>query len=91
MQTSRIPALHSTSRKAVSDWFAAMGAASLLFHPDDDPASIIHVDSGQKFFTSGEVGELREIVQRMFEAQGDRVYELGLPAFHRALGITIEQ
>jgi len=91
MQTSRIPALRSTSRTGVSEWFEAMGAASLLFHPDDDPATIVHADSGRKFFSVTEVRELRGIVRSMFRAQGDRVYDLGLPAFHRALGIAIEQ
>jgi hypothetical protein len=91
MHMSRIPALRSTSRKGVSNWFEAMGAARLLFHPDDDPASIIHVDSGKKFFSATEVRELRGVVRNMFRAQGERVYELGLPAFHRALGITVEE
>ncbi len=91
MQKSRIPGLRSTTRKGVSEWFDAMGAADLLFHPDDDPASIVHIDSGRKYFNTAEVRELRRIVRRMFRTQGDRVYDLGLPAFHRALGITIEQ
>lgn len=91
MQTSRIPALRSTSRNGVSEWFEAMGTARLLFHPDDDPAEIVHADSGGKFFSGTEVRELRAIVRSMFRAQGDLVYELGLPAFHRALGITVEQ
>lgn len=90
MPVSRIPGLQSTSRKSVSAWFQAMGTAGLLFHPDDDPSTIVHVDSGKKFFSAVEVSELRRIVRSMFKAHGDRVYDLGLPAFHRSLGIQIQ-
>lgn len=88
MTHSRVPMLTRTNARGISDWFSAMAAAGLLFHPDDDPATIVRTDSGERTFTPDEVVEVRDIVERMFEAQGDRVYEIGFPVFRRSLGIT---
>jgi len=91
MKTSRVPTLRSTSKKDIAGWFSSMGSSGLLFHPDDDPGSIVHVETGKNLFTAGEIRSLRSVLRRMFKAQGERVYDLGLPAFHKALGIASQR
>lgn len=85
-QTSRIPQWADRSFDGMLRWFSEMSAQGLLFHPDDDPAEIICAASGARTFSDAEAAELRKTITRMFEQEGDRVYEAGLPIFRAALG-----
>lgn len=62
-----------------------MSSRGLLFHPDDDPADIIGNQSGLPLFTKAESKELRTILSKLFNAQGDAIYSIGLPVFRRAV------
>ena len=79
----RIPELKRPSLRQISIWFSEMSSRNLLFHPDDDPASIVHVKTGRRMFTRSEVNRLRATLAAMFEKQGDRVYEVAYPIFMR--------
>ena len=48
----------------------------LMFHPDDDPADIISPPHWTRTFSDTEAAELRAIVDRLFKALGDEVYEI---------------
>ena len=59
----------------------------LLFHPDDDPESIISISTGEKFFSHNEDIKIKEILSAMFRKFGDKVYEAAYPFFMQSLGI----
>lgn len=85
-QASRIPQWSDHGFDGMLLWFSEMSARGLLFHPDDDPADIIHVTSGERLFSDNEAHELRDTLSVMFKQEGDMVYEAGLPIFRAALG-----
>lgn len=84
---SRIPALPNTSFFAMTRWFNKMYLAGLLYHPDEPAQAIINIASGQPSFTPEECVELNKAVGLMFASHGDRVYQVGLQYFHKAMGI----
>ena len=47
---SRIPKLHDTTFDGALLWFSEMQCSRLLFHPEDDPADIVHISSGERMF-----------------------------------------
>lgn len=87
---SRIPDYEDTEA-SMQQWFEAMRASDLMFHPDDDPGDIIdtHNRNGGPLFTDTEAAQIRGILVRMFEQHGDHVYEVACPvvmnAFHAGL------
>lgn len=83
----RIPALPNKSFFAMSRWFYKMYTAGLLYHPDEPAESIIDIASGAPTFTPAECVELNKAVELMFDQHGDKVYEVGLRYFHKAMGI----
>jgi hypothetical protein len=76
---SRIPALQEQTFAAAQQWFATMQKAELLFHPDDDPQDIVTVATNKPVFTAIEATEVRAIMEQLFEALGDDVYEACYP------------
>lgn len=87
---SRIPALPNKSFFAMNRWFNKMYHAGLLYHPDEPAEAIISTASGQPTFTSEECVELNKAVGLMFANHGDKVYQVGLQYFHKAMGIKPE-
>lgn len=69
---SRIPKYEG--RGEILSWLSGMAAAQLLFHPDDDPATIL-TDDGEKLFTKVEIRQLRAQIPRIKEHWGDDIYE----------------
>ena len=51
---SRIPELNAVSFDSALQWFAEMQCRGLLFHPDDDPADIVVIQSGERMFQNRE-------------------------------------
>lgn len=86
----RIPALPNKSFFAMNRWFYQMHLAGLLYHPDDPAETIINLANGQPTFTAEECGELNQAVDFMFDLHGDKVYDVGLHYFHKAMGIKPE-
>lgn len=86
----RIPTLPGTSFFAMNRWFNKMYLAGLLYHPDEPAEAIISISSGQPTFTPEECVELNKAVDLMFASHGDKVYQVGLQYFHKAMGIKPE-
>ena len=87
---SRIPEFPGKSTFAMTRWFNKMYLAGLLFHPDEPAEDIVDIDSGKATFTPAECVALNMAVAFMFEKHGDKVYEVGVRYFHKAIGFTPE-
>lgn len=87
---SRIPELNVVSFDGALQWFAEMQCRGLLFHPDDDPADIIVIQSGERMFNDREIQETRLVLDTLFAALGDDVYEAAYPITMNACGIRLD-
>jgi hypothetical protein len=88
---SRIPKLRDTTFDGALVWFSEMQCSNLLFHPEDDPADIIRISSGEHLFSKNEVKELRFLLNELDEAVGhDKVIEAAYPIFMNACGIQLD-
>lgn len=87
---SRIPELNVVSFDGALQWFAEMQCRGLLFHPDDDPADIIVIQSGERMFNDREIQETRSVLDTLFAALGDDVYEAAYPIMMNACGIRLD-
>lgn len=92
MQTqSRIPKLHDTTFDGALLWFSEMQCSKLLFHPEDDPADIIRISSGERLFSADEVSELHFVLCELDEKLGqERVIEAAYPIFMKAFGNQLD-
>lgn len=90
MNTSRIPGFVDKSFDGMLMWFSEMSVCDLLFHPDDDPESVISIASGEKLFTASECRELENILSGMFRQFHNDVYEAAYPAFMKRMGIQLD-
>jgi hypothetical protein len=87
---SRIPTLSETSFDGALLWFSKMQCASILFNPDDDPADIIVIKTGERLFCDAECIELRKIIDTLDLKLGhDTVIEAAYPIFMNAMGIQL--
>ena len=87
---SRIPPLDTVSFDAALLWFAEMQQRGLLFHPDDDPADMLLIATGEKLFSDQEVAEARSTINRLFTALGETVYEAAYPIMMNACGQRLD-
>ncbi|MDO8412226.1 MAG: hypothetical protein Q7S51_00405 [Gallionellaceae bacterium] len=88
---SRIPKLHDTTFDGALLWFSEMQCSSLLFHPEDDPADIVHISSGERFFSNAEVTELRFLLNELEEGLGhEKVIGAAYPIFMNAFGNQLD-
>lgn len=88
---SRIPKLRDTTFDGALLWFSEMQCGNLLFHPEDDPADIIRISSGERLFSNSEVEELRFLLNELEEEMGhERVIEAAYPIFMTACGIQLD-
>jgi len=88
---SRIPKLHDSTFDGALLWFSQMQCDGLLFHPEDDPADIIRISSGERLFSDGEVNELRFVLNELEERMGhDKVIEAAYPIFMNAFGNQLD-
>ncbi len=88
---SRIPKLNDTTFDGALMWFSEMQCSNLLFHPEDDPVDIVHISSGEQFFTNDEVSELRFVLNELEEGLGhDKVIEAAYPIFMKAFGNQLD-
>lgn len=82
----RIPHISEITPETANKWFQQLDAANLLFHPEDDPATIIARD-GTPVCTPDEVDALRETLARMETELGhDGVISAAYPVCLAALG-----
>ena len=88
---SRIPKLHDTTFDSALLWFSEMQCSKLLFHPEDDPADIICISSGERMFSTEEVSELRFVLSELGESLGhDKVIGAAYPIFMNAFGNQLD-
>lgn len=88
---SRIPKLHDTTFDGALLWFSEMQCSKLLFHPEDDPADIIRISSGERLFSDEEVRELRFVMDSLEQAVGhEKVIEAAYPIFMKAFGNQLD-
>ena len=87
---TRIPELKTVSFDGALLWFAEMQCRELLFHPDDDPADIIVIRSGKNMFSNREIQEARSVLDQLFAALGDSVYDAAYPIMMNACGIRLD-
>lgn len=88
---SRIPKLHDTTFDGALLWFSEMQCSRLLFHPEDDPADIIRISSGERLFSENEVGEIRFVLNELVEGLGhEKVIEAAYPIFMNAFGNQLD-
>lgn len=78
---SRIPEIKVINKRNMYRWFSKMSDRDLLFHPDDDPATIVNIRTGVRVFSKDEVRHLRELIDGMFARQGNIVYDAAYPVF----------
>ncbi|WP_374600739.1 hypothetical protein [Niveibacterium sp.] len=92
MQTiSRIPKLTASSFDGALMWFSQLQCEGLLFHPEDDPASIVQIADGQLTFSDTEVAELRFVIDELETGIGhDAMLEAAYPVFMKAAGIQLD-
>ena len=86
----RVPQLPGKSLVAMDRWFNRLYVDGLLFNPDDRPEDIVAIDTGEPTFTESECQVLNASLDRFFEYHGDKVYEVALKYFYKAVGITPE-
>lgn len=86
---NRIPAYDATNADGMLIWFAEMAQRDLLFHPDDNPQSIVRVKDGAREFAHSESTALRDILASMFAEHGDKVYNSAYPIFARAMRLPL--
>lgn len=87
---SRIPAYDSGSPDGMLAWFSEMSARGLLFHPEEDPAQIVRIETGGRTFTDEEAGCIRLILGSMFTRHGDETIAACYPVFMRAVGQRLD-
>lgn len=88
---SRIPKLHDTTFDGALLWFSEMQCSELLFHPEDDPAEIIRISSGERMFSPNEVNELNFVLNKLEDGLGhEKVIEAAYPIFMKAFGHQLD-
>lgn len=85
---SRIPQISGKSSFSLDRWFKQLYDAGLLFNPDDQPEDIVVFGTGESVFTERECLILTESLDRLFQCHGDKVYDVALKYFYKAVGIT---
>jgi hypothetical protein len=86
----RIPDLNAASFDGAVQWFTEMANHGLLFHPDDDPADIVVIKTGEPMFSDQEAESARLTLDRLFETLGEDVYEAACPVMREACGFPAE-
>lgn len=88
---SRIPKLQDATFDGASLWFWELQCGKLLFHPEDDPADIIILLSGECTFSDIEVQELRFLLNELEAKLGhDKLIEAAYPVFMNAFGNKLD-
>lgn len=88
---SRIPKLRDTSFDSALLWFSEMQCSNLLFHPEDDPADIIRISSGECLFSEIEVKELNFLLNELEQGIGhEKMIEAAYPVFMHACGLQLD-
>ncbi len=72
-------------------WFAEMQNQSFLFHPEEDPAEIVTIPSGDRLFSEKEAVELRFVLGELDSVLGhEKMIEAAYPVFMHACGMRLD-
>jgi len=85
-----IPLLACPTPEAARQWWSEIFKLGLNHHPDDDPAHLVRIDSGEPMLDSGACRRMRDAVSEMFDFLGDDIYRIGHEELIKTLGITLE-
>lgn len=86
MIASRVPDFANKTHAGLSRWFDEVSLRGLLFHPEDRPADIADIVTGEPLFTERECADLDVILGEMFDCFGNDVCETAYPIFMKAAG-----
>ena len=86
--TERISDLPNKSFFAMNRWFHKLYLVGLLYNVDDPAETIVKISTGKPVFTPEECIKPDKAVDLMFEYHGDKVYDVCLEYFYKAIGIT---
>ena len=88
---SRIPNLRDTTFDSALLWFSEMQCSNLLFHPEDDPADIIRISSGERLFSDIEVKELNFLLNELEQGIGhEKMIDAAYPVFMHACSLQLD-
>ena len=87
-EVTSIPAVRSETLEEMEAWCHEMADRGLLFHPDDPPETIEHIETGTRMFTESECRELECILDRFLDLHGNALYDACLKNAQRLLGIS---
>lgn len=88
---SRIPKLNEVSFDGALMWFTQLQEQDLLFHPEDDPISIVKITDGSPTFTSSEVRELHFLLNELENGIGhEQVIKAAYPVFMSAFSLSLD-
>lgn len=83
----RIPDLIDNSTHAMSQWFSDMADSGLIFHPEDEAASIVFISNDEPLFSTAEAAKAQAMIDNFFNQFGDvAVIEAAYSHFMRAAG-----
>jgi len=88
---SRIPPLSEPTFDGALLWFSQLSIADLLFHPEDDPDTIVSIKDGTKFFSAEEVLLINAVLDQLESSIGyEKINEAAYPIFMNAMGIKLD-
>lgn len=87
---TRIPTFVDKTHEGMARWFAEMAQRNLIFHPEDEPANIIAIKTGQPVFAPDECKAITETLKEMFQLFGDDVCEVCYPILTKTAGFSMQ-
>lgn len=89
--SSRIPRLSEATFDGALLWFSQLSAADLLFHPEDDPDTIISIKDDSKVFSADEVSDIHTVLEVLESSIGhEKITEAAYPIFMNAMGFKLD-
>lgn len=88
--SKRIPSYESNKPDGMLHWFAEMSVRGLLFHPEEDPADIIRIETGERVFDDDEAVAVRAIIGKMESEHGEGMIKACYPVFMSACGQRLD-
>lgn len=86
-EVTSIPVVRSETLEGMEAWCREMADRGLLFHPDDPPDTIEHIETRARMFAERECRELECILDRFLDQHGNALYDACLRNAQRLLGI----
>ena len=86
-EVTSIPTVRSETLEGMEAWCREMADRGLLFHPDDPPDTIEHIETRARMFTEPECRELECTLDRFLDLHGNALYDACLKNAQRQLGI----